>query len=81
VICRSRFEAARNSQANQMAAPAVGANVMDFPHDAHRALIEDFLVAVRNGRQPQVSGSEALETHVLIEQILARSTGSFRGLA
>ena len=50
-----------------------GANVMDFPHGAHRALIEDFLVAVRNGRQPQVSANEALETHVLIEQILARS--------
>ncbi len=56
-----------------------GANVMDFPHDAHRALIEDFLAAVRNGRQPQVSGSEALETHALIEQILARSRNRLVG--
>jgi predicted dehydrogenase len=56
-----------------------GANVMDFPHDAHRALIEDFLLAVRNGRQPQVSGSEALETHILIEQILARSRNRLVG--
>jgi predicted dehydrogenase len=56
-----------------------GANVMDFPHDAHRALIEDFLLAVRDGRQPRVSGSEALETHVLIEQILARSRNRLVG--
>jgi predicted dehydrogenase len=50
-----------------------GANVMDFPHDAHRALIEDFLAAIRDGRPPLVSGGEALATHVFIEQILARS--------
>jgi predicted dehydrogenase len=50
-----------------------GANVMDFPHDAHRALIEDFLAAIHDGRQPLVSGGEALATHVFIEQILARS--------
>jgi predicted dehydrogenase len=49
-----------------------GANVMDFPHDAHRALIEDFLAAIHDGRQPLVSGGEALATHALIEQILAR---------
>jgi len=50
-----------------------GANVMDFPHDAHRALIEDFLAAIHDGHQPLVSGGEALATHVFIEQILARS--------
>ena len=52
-----------------------GANVMDFPHDAHRALIEEFLAAIHDGRQPLVSGGEALATHVFIEQILARSRG------
>jgi predicted dehydrogenase len=52
-----------------------GANVMDFPHDAHRALIEDFLAAIHDGRQPLVSGGEALATHVFIEQILARCRG------
>jgi hypothetical protein len=36
-------------------------------------------MAVRNGRQPQVSGSEALETHALIEQILARSRNRLVG--
>jgi predicted dehydrogenase len=48
-----------------------GANVMDFPHDAHRALIEDFLTAIRQRRQPLVSLSEALESQRLIEEILA----------
>jgi predicted dehydrogenase len=48
-----------------------GANVMDFPHDAHRALIEDFLTAVRERRQPAVSLSEALESQRVIEEILA----------
>src|SRR5213079_70119 len=37
-----------------------GANIMDFPHDAHRALITDFLDAVQAGRDPFVSGAEAL---------------------
>lgn len=48
-----------------------GANVMDFPHDAHRAVLEDFLTAVRERRQPLVSVAEALESQRVIEQILA----------
>lgn len=47
-----------------------GANVMDFPHDAHRALIEDFLAAVRERRQPVVSLAEALDSQRVIEQVL-----------
>src|SRR5215204_4256684 len=39
-----------------------GASIMDFPHDAHRALIADFIEAVRDNRQPFVSGEEALES-------------------
>jgi predicted dehydrogenase len=53
-----------------------GANIMDFPHDAHRALIADFLDAVRQGRDPQVTGEEALATQRLIGNILAK--GGFR---
>jgi predicted dehydrogenase len=52
-----------------------GANIMDFPHDAHRALIADFIDAIREGRDPQVTGEEALATQRLISEILAR--GSF----
>jgi predicted dehydrogenase len=53
-----------------------GANVMDFPHDAHRALIEDFLTAIDERRQPLVSLAEALESQRVIEQILALAGAS-----
>jgi predicted dehydrogenase len=47
-----------------------GANIMDFPIDAHRLLIADFLDAVRSDRDPAVTGEEALATQQLIEEIL-----------
>jgi predicted dehydrogenase len=48
-----------------------GASIMDFPHDAHRALLADFAEAVGADRDPQVSGEEALESQRLVEAILA----------
>ena len=50
-----------------------GANIMDFPHDAHRALIADFLDAIEQGRDPAVTGEEALATQRLIEEVLAKA--------
>lgn len=50
-----------------------GADPMAFSHDAHRALIEDFVAAMREGRDPAVSGREALTVHHLIEAILDSS--------
>lgn len=47
-----------------------GANIMDFPHDAHCALIADFLDAVRSDRPPVVTGEEALATQKLIADII-----------
>lgn len=47
-----------------------GANMMDFPHDNHRALIADFLDAIQESRDPAVSGEDALATQMLIEAIL-----------
>lgn len=49
-----------------------GASIMDFPHDAHRAVIADFLDAIEGGRQPVVTGREALESQRLVERILRR---------
>jgi predicted dehydrogenase len=43
---------------------------MDFPHDAHRAVIADFLDAVEEGREPSSSGRSALAVHRLIEALL-----------
>lgn len=50
-----------------------GANIMDFPHDAHRAVIADFLDAIEQGRDPGVTGEEALATQALIEDVLAKA--------
>jgi predicted dehydrogenase len=46
---------------------------MAFSHEPHRRLIEDFLDAVRMGRQPRVSGRSALAVHALIHAMLASS--------
>jgi predicted dehydrogenase len=50
-----------------------GADPMDFPHDAHRALITDFLDAIAQRRSPRVSGREALKVHRFIDALLQSS--------
>jgi len=50
-----------------------GADPMAFSHEWHRRLIEDFLDAVRTGREPRVSGRSALKVHALIDAMLASS--------
>lgn len=57
-----------------------GANPMDFPHDWHRDLIEDFLDAVTEGRAPAIPGREALRVHHLIDALL-RSARERRTIA
>ncbi|NNM72724.1 Gfo/Idh/MocA family protein [Enterovirga aerilata] len=47
-----------------------GANIMDFPIDAHRALIAEFLDACREDRDPAIAGEDALASQRLIEEIL-----------
>ena len=54
-----------------------GANIMDFPHEWHRAQIADFVAAVREGRAPRSNGETALHVHRLIDAIL-RSSASGR---
>lgn len=48
-----------------------GAAIMDFPHDAHRAVLTDFLDAIEADRDPVVTGEEALASQRLIADILA----------
>jgi len=50
-----------------------GADPMAFSHEPHKRLIEDFLDAVRSGREPRVSGRSALKVHALIDAMLASS--------
>jgi predicted dehydrogenase len=49
-----------------------GADPMAFPHDWHRGVLCDFLDAVESGRQPRVSGAEALKVHRFIDSLLAQ---------
>ena len=46
------------------------ADPMDFPHDAHRAVLTDFLDAIQHDHPPRVSGREALKVHYFIDALL-----------
>ncbi|KAA2236766.1 Gfo/Idh/MocA family protein [Salinarimonas soli] len=67
------FHDGRTERVEAEGRTGAGAAIMDFPHDAHRDLIADFADAVAGGRDPLVSGEEALETQRLLERILARA--------
>jgi predicted dehydrogenase len=53
-----------------------GANIMDFPNDAHRAVLDDFTQAIRQGRDPKVTGEDAYATHQLIDAVLRSAAGT-----
>ena len=57
-----------------------GADPMAFDHGPHRAVIQDFLDAVRDGRSPAVTGRSALAVQLVIEAIVA-SSGQGRPVA
>jgi predicted dehydrogenase len=48
-----------------------GASVMAFSHDAHRAVISNFLDAIEQDCDPAIPGEEALATQRVIDTILA----------
>lgn len=50
-----------------------GADPMAFPHDWHTSAQRDFIEAVRDGRQPTVTGAEALKVHRLIDALTLSS--------
>ncbi|MBP7000635.1 Gfo/Idh/MocA family oxidoreductase [Amaricoccus sp.] len=52
-------------------AGGTGADPMAFPHDYHRAVMADFVAALREGRDPKVTGEEALRVHRLIDALIA----------
>ncbi|MBV9738272.1 MAG: Gfo/Idh/MocA family oxidoreductase [Hyphomicrobiales bacterium] len=54
-----------------------GADPMAFSHEAHRGVLADFLDALDEGRDPAISGREALKVQLLIEALL-RSAESGR---
>lgn len=50
-----------------------GANPMAFDHAFHRALLQDFVAAIRKGTEPAVTGRSALQVQRLINAIMASS--------
>lgn len=50
-----------------------GANLMGFDHAGHRAVIQDFLAAIAEGRAPLADGASALGVQRLIEAVLQSS--------
>jgi len=51
-----------------------GANVMAFSHHAHRELLTDFVDAIETGRDPAITGEDALATQRVIDAILAKGS-------
>ncbi len=51
------------------AAAGAGADPMAFAPDQYRALIADFIDAIATGREPRISGDEALKVHRLIDAL------------
>ena len=47
-----------------------GANIMDFSHEPHRALLTEFMNAIKENREPKVNGRDALATQTLIVELL-----------
>lgn len=56
---------------SDIARGGTGADPMAFPHDFHRAVMADFAAALRDGRDPRISGEEALRVHRLIDALIA----------
>jgi len=67
------FHDGQRESAGERAASGGGADPMAFSHDAHRALIGEFLDALDAGRPPVNDGRAALAVHDLIDAVLASS--------
>ena len=68
-----RFHDGRHETAGEIAMSGGGADPMAFSHDAHRALLTEFLDALEARRPPINDGRAALAVHDLIDAVLASS--------
>jgi len=60
----------RSEHVGETSGSGGGADPMDFPHEWHQGLIEHFLEALDQDREPSPNGREALEVHRLIDALL-----------
>ena len=70
---RVAFMDGRTATHGERQASGGGANPMLFDHAAHRAVIADFIAAVRDDRPPAVTGRSALGVQQVIDAIMASS--------
>ncbi|MFN3570823.1 MAG: Gfo/Idh/MocA family protein [Polaromonas sp.] len=70
---RAELTDGRQIQVGVRQATGSGANPMAFDHAFHRALLQDFVAAIRDGTQPSVTGRSALQVQRLINAIMASS--------
>jgi UDP-N-acetyl-2-amino-2-deoxyglucuronate dehydrogenase len=70
---RAELTDGRQVQVGVRQATGSGANIMAFDHAFHRALLQDFVAAIRNGTEPSVTGRSALQVQRLINAIMASS--------
>ena len=75
LLIAGNAQAALHLQLKTEGGTGSGANIMDFPNDDHRALLQDFVDAVTQNRPPRVTGLDALHTQQLIGQVLASAGG------
>lgn len=68
------FQDGREERVGEVQSTGAGADPMAFPHDAHRALLADFLDALEQDRSPRVTGREALRVHHLTDAVLRASS-------
>ena len=71
-VCASHYLDGREEVLTDNSGSGGGASVMAFSHDAHRAVLSDFLDAIEQNRDPAIPGEEALATQRIIDAILTK---------
>ncbi|MCK8780650.1 Gfo/Idh/MocA family oxidoreductase [Rhizobium sp. NTR19] len=67
------MDGTRESVGGEKSGSGAGADPMAFGHEMHRALLQDFVDAIRKGTPLRVTGEDALKAHRFIDAILTAS--------
>lgn len=70
---RAELMDGRKIQAGLQQATGAGANIMAFDHAFHRAVLKDFVTAIRDDTEPSVTGRSALQVQRLIAVMMESS--------
>ncbi|MDP3355972.1 MAG: Gfo/Idh/MocA family oxidoreductase [Polaromonas sp.] len=72
---RAEWMDGRKIQAGLKQPTGSGANIMAFDHAFHRAVLLDFVAAIRSDTEPAITGRSALQVQRLIEAMMESSRG------